>query len=72
MNKQIRELFWFVLFALSFLAPWTFVMGTAVKIQTRHTGNLQFLDGGMYVSVLMIVWLAYRMTINMIHREFPR
>jgi len=70
MNKQVRELFWFVLFALSFLAPWTFVMGTVVKIQAR-TGNLQFLDGGMYVSVLMIVWWAYRMAINMIRKEFP-
>ena len=66
---QLRELFWFMLLALSFLAPWTFLMVTLIKVQKIHQGSMEIIDGTTQISILMIIWLSYRVTRNIVYKN---
>lgn len=72
MKIQLRELFWFMLLALSFLAPWTFLMVTLIKVQKIHQGNMEIFDGSTQISILMIIWLSYRVTRNIVYKKNMR
>ncbi len=69
MKIQLRELFWFMLLALSFLAPWTFLMVTLMKVQRIYQGSMEVFDGSTQISILMIVWLSYRVTRNIVYKQ---
>jgi hypothetical protein len=66
---QLRELFWFMLLALSFLAPWTFLMVTLIKVQEIRQGSMEIIDGTTQISILMITWLSYRVTRNIVYKQ---
>jgi len=72
LQTQLREVFWFVLLAMAFLTPWTFLMGTLMKVQTHFNGRIAPVDGAVRITFLMIVWLAYRIALRIVHQQCPQ